>query len=68
MQDHPEEATLDCQSRAVVVDKAKLPELIHEMTDSRQEVPFSARSWGLPQPASGVFVNPQVSRNAGIPG
>ena len=35
-QDHAEETAVDCQSAAVaVIDKAQLPELIHEMTDPR---------------------------------
>jgi hypothetical protein len=34
VQDHAEEATVDCQPAAVaVIDKAQLSELIHEMTD-----------------------------------
>ena len=35
VQDQGEKATMDRQPAAVVVDKAKLPELIHEMTDPR---------------------------------
>ena len=37
VQDHAEEAAMDLQlaAGAVVIDKAKLPELIHEMTDPR---------------------------------
>ena len=36
VQDHAEEATVDCQPAAVaVIDKAQLPELIHELTDPR---------------------------------
>ncbi len=35
VQDHAEEATMDRQPAAVVIDKAKLLELIHEMTDPR---------------------------------
>src|SRR5437667_9370491 len=36
MQDDAEEATMDCQPAAVaVIDKAQLPELIHEMIDPR---------------------------------
>jgi hypothetical protein len=36
VQDHPEQATMDRQPAVVtVIDKAKLPEVIHEMTDSR---------------------------------
>jgi hypothetical protein len=33
VQDYAEEATVDHHFAAVVIDKAKLPELIHEMTD-----------------------------------
>ena len=33
VQDYAEEATVDRHFDAVVIDKAKLPELIHEMTD-----------------------------------
>jgi hypothetical protein len=32
VQDHAEEATMDRQPAAGVIDKAELPELIHEMT------------------------------------
>jgi hypothetical protein len=36
VQNHAEEAAMDCQPAAVaVVDKAQLPELIHEMADAR---------------------------------
>src|SRR5437762_9904183 len=35
VQDHGEKAAMHCQAAAVVVDKTELPELIHEMTDSR---------------------------------
>ena len=35
VQDHAEEATMDCQPAVVVIDEALLPELIHEMTDPR---------------------------------
>ena len=36
VQDHAKETTMDCQPAAVaVIDKAQLPELIHEMTDPR---------------------------------
>ena len=36
MQDHAEQATVDHQTVAIaVIDKAQLPELIHEMTDPR---------------------------------
>ena len=35
MQDQGEKATMDRQTAAIVVDKTELPELIHEMTDSR---------------------------------
>ena len=36
MQDYAEEATMDRQPGfTLVIDKAKLPELIHEMTDPR---------------------------------
>ena len=35
VQDHAEEATMDRQPAAVIIDKAELPELIHEMTDPR---------------------------------
>ena len=33
LQDRAEEATMDCQPAAVVVDKAEFPEPIHEVTD-----------------------------------
>jgi len=36
VQDHAEQATMNCQPAAVaVIDKAQLPELVHEMTDPR---------------------------------
>ena len=36
MQNDAEEAALNCQSAVIaVVDKAQLPELVHEMADSR---------------------------------
>ena len=37
VQDHAEEAVMDLQlaAGAVIIDKAKIPELIHEMTDPR---------------------------------
>ncbi len=35
VQDYAEEATMDRQSTIVVIDEAKLPELVHEMTDAR---------------------------------
>ena len=41
VQDHAEESTMDRQP-AVVIDKAKLPELLHEMTDPR---PGCADPW-----------------------
>ena len=34
VQDHVEEATMDRQSGAIVVDEAQIPELIHKMTDA----------------------------------
>ena len=34
VQDYAEEATMDRQSAIVVFDKAKLSELVHEMTDA----------------------------------
>ena len=35
VQDYAAEATVDCHFSAVVIDKAKLPELIHEEIDPR---------------------------------
>ncbi len=39
VQDHAEEATVDRQPAAVVIDEAQLPELIQEVTDRDRVVP-----------------------------
>ena len=43
MKDHAEETAMDRQPVAVIVDKAKLPEFVHEMTDARPRRSYHLR-------------------------